>query len=441
MKYNILQNKINDVNIEPIIQSYVDNRIHYMREDNFDGWTYLTKDFLHLDRVEYVQLLQKMELLNNTILKKVVYHIMKNDMKALYKIGMNKEMVDIMDFLFKKWNYQTADAIPLSYYGRYDLLLNEENELKVVEINSETPAGFPEASTNEIIYNNANIDGYIDTNYQMKELFASSMGEYFDKMKASIDSKKNFLFTFIPACWEYFEIKKNEDGTIGFDQEYDEDYICAIHMTNFFYQQLTPMGMTVKLGNTDDIQLKEDGLYFEGVKQDYVWSFYPLEWFFTDKGATDFWKLYKEWKFEIVNNPLNLITQSKAIWAYIHENVKNNVDMGLTSEEIAIFLELVPEYRFSILPEESADYVSKPLYFREWVGIDNSDYLGTTVFQKRIKQKLLDINTFDGLEQGYLTLGLYMGETGFIGGYTRFCNSPITDYTAYYLPTVLDIEK
>ena len=151
MKYSILPNKINETNIEPIVKEYVDNKIHYMREDNFDGWTYITKDFLHLDRNDYVALLQKMELLNNVILKKVVFHIDKNDRSALKKIGMNDEMVDIMSHLFTKGAFQNFTEIPLSYYGRYDLLLNENDELKVVEINSETPAGFPEASTNDII--------------------------------------------------------------------------------------------------------------------------------------------------------------------------------------------------------------------------------------------------------------------------------------------------
>jgi len=439
MQLKLLNNIVNEKNIDAIIKEYKDKKIFYMQEDKFDGWIYLTKDVLVLDNVEFWEYLNKMAIINNIILKKAVFNIMNKDIQALAKIGMPPEMVDIMQYVYNRWNYTSWDKIPLTYYGRFDMLLDsDDGKLKMVEINSETPAWYPEAVTNEIIFNNTSLktSNYTDINADFKMNFYTSLYDVFHYIKKNKDTKPNFLFTFVPACWKYFEIKKDYDWEITFDQQFDEDYICGIHMTSFFYDQLNDSGINVKIWNTDDIELREDGLYYEGLKQDYVWSFYPLEWFFTDQGNTDFWKLYKEWKFEIVNNPLNLITQSKAIWAYIHENIKNWDYMGMSDDEISLFLDIVPEYRFSVWKEEVKNYVSKPLYYREWVGIDNSDYVGTMVYQKRINQAKIDIETFDWTINWYLTIGLYYGEDWFIGSYTRFCENAVTDFTAYYLPTV-----
>jgi hypothetical protein len=54
-----------------------------MREEEFDNWTYLSKDIMVLKQTEFNELIKNLNTLNNTILKKVVYHILKNDQKSL----------------------------------------------------------------------------------------------------------------------------------------------------------------------------------------------------------------------------------------------------------------------------------------------------------------------------------------------------------------------
>jgi len=438
---NILRNVINETNIDSIIKDYVDKKNHYMREDSFDKRVYLTKDVLELDTKEFIELISNIETLNNTILKKIVFHILKNDINSLNKIWMTQEMVEVMDHIFKKLNINDYSQLPLSYYWRYDLLLDEkDNKLKVVEIKSETTAWYSETVSNDIIFKNTNLGWentqYIDVNENMNMAFYKSLFHEFQKIKENKDIKNNFLFTFVSACWEYFEIKKDVKWKVYFDQEYDEDYICNIHMTSFFYEQLSKEWINVKVWNTNDLEIRKDWIYYENEKQHYICFFYPMEWFFTDKWTSEFWELYKKWEFEIVNNPLNLITQSKAIWAYIHDNLKKWIDMWLSKEEIKLFLDIVPEYRFEITKEEE-NFVSKPLYFREWVWIDNQEYIELKVFQKRIDQKLIKINTFDWEVAWYLTLWIYMWEDWYIWTYTRFCDQPVTDFTAYYLTTVI----
>jgi hypothetical protein len=59
-----------------------------------------------------------------------------------------------------------------------------------------------------------------------------------------------------------------------------------------------------------------------------------------------------------LNNPLTLITQSKAFWAYIFQNID---DIGLTDKEKQVLTDYVPKYHFNKQPNT----VSKPLFFRE----------------------------------------------------------------------------
>jgi glutathionylspermidine synthase len=54
---------------------------------------------------------------------------------------MTEKIADIMNFIFNKLNISDYKQLPLTFYGRYDLLYDKnDNKFKVVEINSETPS-------------------------------------------------------------------------------------------------------------------------------------------------------------------------------------------------------------------------------------------------------------------------------------------------------------
>ncbi|MDQ7009613.1 MAG: hypothetical protein Q9M94_04965, partial [Candidatus Gracilibacteria bacterium] len=96
----------------------------------------------------------------------------------------------------------------------------------------------------------------------------------------------------------------------------------------------------------------------------------------------------------------------------------------------------VPKYFFK--KPNDIKTILKPILYREGVGIGNDDFLGDSVFQEYIEQEKFNINCFyDGKVEGYLTLGVYMGEKGYIGTYNRFCDNKITDELAQMIPMYL----
>jgi hypothetical protein len=105
----------------------------------------------------------------------------------------------------------------------------------------------------------------------------------------------------------------SRDGGIG------EDRTNAMYITEFFGRQLPDC--TVVMSNVTDCEMRTDGVYYNGVKQAYIYSFYPLERYFTDAGSNLFRSAYMAGEFDLINHPLNLITQSKAFWAYLYDCV------------------------------------------------------------------------------------------------------------------------
>ena len=449
LEYNILHNQFWEEEFQNMLPEYRNNKITYVRESYFNNWTYISKDFFNINKEQWYHFIQtKLWVINNSILKKAVFALLTKDRQSLRRIWITKEMEDVLLFTFQKQAPKNYSDVVLAYYWRYDLLLDTNNELKIVEINSETPAGFPESSHNSIILKHSWKENvYEDSNFYIVDNVRNSLQGFIEKNYENVRNWRNkLLFTYLPAMWDELEVVDN-NGSLEVVWNYDDDYTCSLHMASMLYDILTPEGYEVKLGEIDDLEVREDGLYFNGEKQDYIYSFYPLEWIFDDNWAADFWNLYKNNCFEIVNNPLNLITQTKWIWAYIHEDIKNKNIIWLTEEEQRIFLELVPEYTFSIEEGEEDKYISKPFFFREWVWINNKDYAKefpeNVCYQKKIEQKVVNVNTFsfEEAEEWFLTIWVYMWEDQYIWIYTRFCADSITNDDAYYLPVVFDINK
>lgn len=442
LNYKILHKQFWENEFQDMLKEYLENQMPYVRESYFDNWTYISRDLLLLNENEWLNFIQNnIMILNEEILKKAVYYLLKQDQLWLERIWITNNMKEVIIHAFNNQKTSSYKDLLLTHYWRYDLLLDTENKLKIVEINSETPAWFPESSNNDIILRNAWLyHTYKDINANIFNNIEVSLKRFIEKTKNN--SSKNFLFTFLPANSETLQVYETKEWYLDIKWSYDDDYTCSLHMSAMFYDILTKYGYNVKMWNITDIEVKEDWLYYLWEKQDFLYSFYPLEWIFEDEWSEDFWNLYKDNKFIIVNNPINLITQSKWIWAYIHEDIKNWNKIWLTEEEINIFLDLVPEYKFHINENEIEDYVSKPFFFREWVWIDNKDYAkefpDKICYQKKIQQKIINVNTFsfEEAEEWYLTLWVYVWDNTYIWAYTRFCADYITNDNAYYLPIV-----
>lgn len=301
----------------------------------------------------------------------------------------------IVDIIIKKpwW---------ISQIQRYDIIFDEEGNPKICEVNSETPAWIPET-----------VNTYLFNDYTPSEWIVNS----------------NALFETLCSIWLANQWEKEvdvvfyDDSNSMFNKIW-EDYTNALYLSTMYNRECWPSRMV----GVEDIFVWIDGIYAYEKKIKAIHSFYPLEWYFLDDGWKLFWEHYLNDKFEIVNWPINLISQSKAFWAWVAENLdfleKNNI---ISSKNL--FDIFVPKYSF----DEKEGSIAKPRLFREGVGIwdPNVDW---AVFQEYVEQKTFTINTYEWEKQWYLTFWVYCNDSWTIWTYCRFCENKITDYTSYFLP-------
>lgn len=285
----------------------------------------------------------------------------------------------------------------ISPHQRRDLLVDINGNLKVVEVNSETPAWLPE-SLNSYLF-----DPYVQL------------------PNANEKMRDNITRTFKRLWYKDVDVVFSDDSVWMFHRV-GEDYTNAWYLATFRKWRMI---------NAGDIYLTDHIIeaYDKPIKR--IHTFYPLEWFFLDEGSNAFWDLYLKWEFALVNWPINLITQSKAFRARCWENL----DIVESCMDINVFKCFVPRYTF-----HKRDYaISKPRLFREGVGIGKN--LEWSVYQDYITQKQFKCKTFEWVKEWYLTVWVYTNQTEVTWVYTRFCESKITDYTAYFLPTYLQNEN
>lgn len=420
-KIEILKNTINGSDLNSLKETFKKNHLAYFDLSAEENRIYFTQDSLSLKHSEAQELLNEIWIINNVILKKVVYYLLSQDSKSLYKLGFTDKMTEVVLHDFARQNAVSPEQLILSYLWRYDVLVDSNGSFKIVEINSMTPTGLPEGLNTYVVENLLNKAGYMDLNQRFDYNMYQSLQHRFQDIVKNSDTKKTMLVVFANT-YEWVE------------NIWQEDYVNALYLTEFFKRQLNDYGITVKLGNITDLETKEDGIYFENIKQDYLWSLYPIEWLFIDEWSKAFWDVYIKWYFEIVNNNINLVTQSKAFWAYLFE-VIDNPQVNLSQQEKGLIHKYIPPYFF--YKPEWVDTLSKPLFYREWVGVGEDDFIGLKVYQQKIEQSSFELNTFEWTKKWYLTIGLYYGQNWFIWNYTRFCESKVTDWTAYFTPVFI----
>lgn len=428
--------------IEQINEDFNYYKLTYVKEESwFDNFWhyYFTRDFIYLNKDEYVNYVSTLEYFHKSILDKIVNHVYENN--NLEYFGFSKKEIEVLKFDYKNLMEKHWRLIG-TYFWRYDLLIDKNNDVKIVEFNSETPAWMPESIHSFDCYTQ-NLkewvrENFIDPNQFIEKWIASELEEVFKQ-------KQKILIVF--GKWE--EVEEVD--------VYHEDYLNALQIAALVKRNFSDKEIEVKVSPIDDIEMREDWIYVfdwfknEMVKQDLIWSFYPLEWIFKDKGWEQFWDLYLNKHFDLVNKPINLITQNKFFWSYIFDKWFYDNSNGLIKQTIDA---LIPKSH-KVLPNwvDRSKFIRKAVLYREWVGIDVEDnHIDEDVlfvYQEKIEQKPFYINTFysnketyknnfeeneDWVQKWYVTLGFYFWDKWFIWPYNRFCENIITDDTCYSLP-------
>ncbi len=303
----------------------------------------------------------------------------------------------------------------LSFISRLDWTIDRDGHLRLLELNTDTPAGLESYGLNRLMHSMHR--NTIDPNSRLPVL----VREQFSRMAA--DSGKD---------------KVNVLGLVAM-AAYEEDWANILQLARF----LKPEVERVVLGDVSALEYSEPGLKLYGEAVDGLYRYYPLDWWATEnrpehllKGLTDVF---------MINPAVALLTQSKAflaiVWQLLGEGFYS------TEEKEIIKRYIVPTF----LEWPEMECIIKPYMEREGKGVVFSKNLKKSEIQSLagenfIYQKMVDIYPVDAAiytsyDKRYLAaypiLGAFLIGNDFGGIYTRL-GDRITDRFAVVAPTFIE---
>ncbi|WPC41403.1 glutathionylspermidine synthase family protein [Clostridium sp. JS66] len=295
------------------------------------------------------------------------------------------------------------------FLGRIDWCLNEQGEWKLLEINSETPAGLVESiGISKIIQQELNIP-YKNPNENMVSMIKE---EFFKILK---DYSKNHHINNIGIL----------SGT------YYEDW----YNTRIIYNIVKDLPYNINMGNIYDVKVNNNNLYLYGKPLDAVFRYYPLDWFIHED-KTDILKAMEQNTLSI-NPPHTIVTQTKAFLALIFELKQQGF---FSKDENLIIEKYISQTSFDVEKLNTTDICIKPLLEREGNGVllgyevsKEPEY--NFIFQKREHITPIDYDVYSTLHKEnkllYPIIGTYITGDKFCGLYTRLGNLVTTNSCIY----------
>ena len=374
---------------------------NYTSENQYISLDNIILDKRFYDEIQYVSL-KFCEILN-----KIYPHIQKKIDLFGPILGIPEELYKVVTDNFVK---------ELCAIGRIDFVVDNLGKLKIVEFNSETPAGLVESmAIPNILKDKLNLK-LVNPN----ENFRSDIKVTFEKILNQLQEQGEIKNIAVVTSWYY------------------ED----IYNTKIVYDILKELGdYNVVFGNVYDMKMKNDEIYLYGNKIDAIYRYYPLDWFYFNDEMNKF--LIPLSKKEYLINPGHtLITQSKAFFTVLYELIGKGV---LNDEEEKLINQYIPYTTLEKDNKLSADYLAKPYLSREGHGILDSfaklDEEEEYIFQDRVNLRPLRMNVYSSINKKeklqFPALGVYITGSKPAGIYTRM-GEFITDSTAKYISLYLN---
>lgn len=304
--------------------------------------------------------------------------------------------------------------------GRMDWVLTTEGNLKLLEFNSETPAGILEAiNLTKLIKETLNIP-YKNPSENLALSLKNNISKIIEDYKRTKDIKN-----------------------IGFlTSTYYEDW----YTTNIILDIVKELPYNFVIGNIYDIKVKNDKLYLYDTPLDAVYRYYPLDWFYNDNNLKNknFIEAFK-YNTLSLNPPTTIISQNKAIFALMYELMTQGF---FNKQEQDLIKKYIPFTTLSAEKISTSSFCVKPFLGREGEGINFSYDLedipkGDYIYQELIHIKPVDIDIYSTLECKkdirFPVIGSFLVDSKFSGIYTR-CGNIITDSWASFLPTYTNMK-
>lgn len=301
------------------------------------------------------------------------------------------------------------------FVGRFDWVFDSIGNLKLLEFNSETPAGLMESIVLSSLILKETGQDFFDPNENMKALI-----------------KQRFL----DITREYE--KKGPVKTIGIvSLAYAEDW----YNTQLLYEIIQDCNYHFVNGEVSGLVEKNGKLLLYDQPLDAVYRYYPLDWFDKDPYYKGIINAFSKGTCSI-NPPASILSQSKAFFALVWELLK----IGFYSKQESQLIEKYLPFT-SLDPHDfpNNDYCAKPCFGREGEGVHFSilntkkqDDKSDLIYQQRIEIQPvnLQLNYSFGNEKinAYPILGAFVIGDQYGGIYTR-AGGIVTDQWAVYVPT------
>lgn len=378
---------------------------------NFTGEYTNCNEYISLDSLIIDERLYK-EMLSVSyqfckILRKIYPNVQKN-------IELFGPILGIPEALYKLVSTSCISA--LCALGRIDFVVDDSGELKILEFNSETPAGLVEAiGVNSIFMEELNIK-YKNPNDKLRSYIRNSISVILEELK-KYKKVKNIA---VVTSWYYEDI-------------YTSKLIAEI------LEELQKYNII--FGNIYDLKIKDNKLYLYGKEIDVIYRHYPLDWFYYDEEMQKIIEVLNSGDY-LINPGHTLITQSKAFLAIIYELIGKKF---FTEDEEKFIVKYIPYTCLEPDDKLSADYVVKPYLSREGLGItlsysEKNEGLNDVIFQDRVNTKPLNIDIHSTIKKyskyKFPVIGVYITDDKPCGMYTRM-GEFITNKNAIYMPTYI----
>lgn len=367
---------------------------------------YLDKKVLTISDEKAIELINATNSLCN-IFKKVKNLVCNN-------FNLFKDILDI-DYMQKFFCKKDLDI--LFCIGRLDWIVDYNGNLKLLEINAETPAGLNEAMEIEKLY----LERLKDDNLVS---FNSNMGELIlEKVKSIIS---------------YYSNKKEIKTVAILGCTYYEDW----YNNNTIYKLLKNNIKNIRFiqGNIYDLKIENDEAWLYGERIDAIYRYFPLDWF-VKEGMLDISKGLNKNYFFI--NPANtIVCQSKGFLVVINELLKQGF---FSNKEADIIKKYIPKTSYNYDDFIGEDYIYKPILGREGEGVEFSYNMNNIPNDGGILQEVIKSQKVRGVitssteaicEDLYPVIGTYIIGDKFGGVYTRL-GGPVTNKECQYAPLLI----
>ena len=362
-------------------------------------------DALILERESYDELTKAVEAVVGVIKKATEFA--KNNIKLMAPIFDISETIASM--IMSETNSEFA------FIGRIDWVVDSNGNLKLLEFNSETPAGIIESLTvNEIVHKNI-YKNYINPNENLEELIKLCM-------RSIVGSKKIKNIGIVASA-------------------YDEDWFN----TQTIYESVKKLPYNFILGEISGLDEKNGRLSLYNQPLDALYRYYPLEMLEDDRCSDGVMNALQSGLLN-VNPASTFINRNKALLALIWELVEQRY---FDKEEVSTIKKYIPK---TVLDPEKLD--SPDYCIKSYLGIQGEDvtfsleepeklYEGSYVYQERVDVQTIDMDMYTSLGSSREIVSPVIGTFivgDKLGGIFTRAGGWITDKWAVYLPTYINNE-